>query len=198
MDQSKPGDVNLRNLTACGLQFTVNYGQYHDMVLYRADAGGAVIWLTQDAIFYHFTRLIPAADPSDPPVNFGYSSSDQPDSLASLVVRMSLLGAQSGPTVDGQVALGSFTNYLIGDDPQAWQPNVPNYREVAYQQVYPGIDLKFKGTYSHLEYDFILSPLADPSQIRLRYDGIDSLHINDSGDLIVHTAFGQSETHNPS
>ena len=191
LDQSNPGDVDFQNLSACGLMFTANNGQYHDLVLYRADADGAVIWLTQDAVFYHFSRLIPTDITPDSPVEFGYNSLDQPDSLASLVVRMSLLDVQSSSTVDGQVALGSFTNYLLGNDPTAWYPNVPNYREVTYQQVYPGIDLKFKGAFSHIEYDFIVSPLTDPSQIRLQYHGIDSLQISDSGDLIIHTAFGQ-------
>jgi len=191
MDQPNPGDVDIHNLSDCGLQFTANHGQYHDQVLYRADAGGAVIWLTQNDVFYHFTRLVPTADTAELPLESGRQSSERSDRLASLVVRMSLLGAQSGGNVGGQVALGSFTNYFFGDDPQGWRTNVPNYREVVYQQVYPGIDLKFKGSFAHLEYDFIVSPLADPSQIKVQYHGVDSLSIDGSGDLIVSTAFGQ-------
>ena len=47
----------------------------------RADAGGAVVWLTQNEIFYHFTRLLRTGDTSDLPVDFGYQNSGQPDSL---------------------------------------------------------------------------------------------------------------------
>lgn len=191
MDQPIPGDATLHNLTDCGIQFTANHGQYHDLVLYRADANGAVIWLTQNDIYYHFTRLIPSQDATDPPVELGHLSSQRSDSLASLVVKMSLLGAQSSNPVEGQGALGSTNNYFLGANRQTWRTNVPNYQEVVYQQVYAGIDLKFKSVYAHLEYDFIVAPLADPGQIRLQYHGIDSLEIDGSGDLIAHTAFGQ-------
>ncbi|KKL17292.1 hypothetical protein LCGC14_2487010, partial [marine sediment metagenome] len=35
-----------------------------------------------------------------------------------------------------------------------------------------------------------VAPGADPAQIRIRYDGIDSLRVNDAGDLLIETAFG--------
>ncbi|MCK4460962.1 MAG: hypothetical protein KAW46_04125, partial [candidate division Zixibacteria bacterium] len=191
MDQPNPGDVVFRNLTDCGLMFTANAGQFHDAVLFRADAGGAAIWFTQNSVFYHFTRLIDTTTNEDPLVAFGYRISDKPDSLAGLIVRLSMLGAQSGGAVSGQVTLGSYSNYFLGNNPDNWRLRVPNYRELSYHQIYPGIDLKFKGTYSHLEYDFVVSPSADPSQIRLQYHGIDSLSTNAAGDLVISTAFGR-------
>ncbi len=191
MDRPKPDDVVFRNLTDCGLMFTANAGQFHDAVLFRADAGGATVWFTQNSLFFHFTRLLDTTTNEDPLVAYGYRIPDKPDSLAGHIVRLSMLGAQSGAAVSGQVALGSYSNYFFGDNPDNWRLQVPNYREVSYRQIYPGIDLKFKGIFARLEYDFVVSPFADPSQIRLQYHGIDSLSINASGDLVVSTAFGR-------
>jgi hypothetical protein len=58
-----------------------------------------------------------------------------------------------------------------------------------YDDVYPGIDLVYYGTTQRqLEYDFILAPGADPSEVRLAFDGADRVQLDESGDLILHAA----------
>ena len=63
--------------------------------------------------------------------------------------------------------------------------------------VYPGVDLLFYGNRRQLEYDFVVAPHADPSQIRLHFAGADRLRLNAAGDLILHAADGQVAFHNP-
>ncbi len=41
--------------------------------------------------------------------------------------------------------------------------------------MFPGFDVVFYGNDRNLEYDFVLRPGADPSQIRLRFEGADAL-----------------------
>jgi hypothetical protein len=41
-----------------------------------------------------------------------------------------------------------------------------------------------------LEYDFVIAPGADPNQIALRFDGVQSPHFDAQGDLVLHTATG--------
>jgi hypothetical protein len=43
------------------------------------------------------------------------------------------------------------------------------------RDVYPGIDLICYGKEGRLEYDLAVSPQADPSAIRFRVDGADSV-----------------------
>ena len=49
-----------QNLTSMLLAFTQNMGQWPDSVLFRADAGGATMWITSEGVYYQFTRRIPA------------------------------------------------------------------------------------------------------------------------------------------
>src|SRR6185503_17639745 len=51
--------------------------------------------------------------------------------------------------------------------------------------VYPGIDIVYYGKGQTLEYDFELAPGADPSRIRLRFDGADSIHLGPQGQVIL-------------
>ena len=62
-------------------------------------------------------------------------------------------------------------NYFIGSDPNKWTNNIGTFGRVNYRQIYPGIDLVYYGTQRQLEYDFIVTPGADPKQIGLEFAG---------------------------
>ncbi|HEY1185793.1 MAG: SBBP repeat-containing protein [Bryobacteraceae bacterium] len=54
-----------------------------------------------------------------------------------------------------------------------------------YSGVYQGTDLVFRGSERTFEYDFLIAPNADPSRIRMRFDGARKLSVNAAGDLLV-------------
>src|SRR5439155_20702038 len=104
-----------------------------------------------------------------------------------VVVRMSLLGAAPKPLVSGLDELPGKANYLIGN-PAKWRTNVPTYAKVRYRAVYPGIDLVYYGNQRQLEYDFVVSPGADPERIVLGFQGAERLEINAEGELVLQAA----------
>ncbi|MGH3851609.1 MAG: hypothetical protein ACRDRT_18285, partial [Pseudonocardiaceae bacterium] len=61
------------------------------------------------------------------------------------------------------------------------------YGEVAYKDLWPGIDLVYSGNVNKLKYDFVVHPGADPSQIRLGYRGATAMTIDAEGALAVTT-----------
>jgi uncharacterized protein (TIGR03437 family) len=95
------------------------------------------------------------------------------------VLRMRLENARSSPG-EGLEPLPHRLNYLIGDHHTT---NVPVFAQVKFRQVYPGIDLAFYPNDGEFEHDFIVAPGADPSRIRLRFDGADSVTLNADGEL---------------
>ena len=56
--------------------------------------------------------------------------------------------------------------------------------------MYPGIDLIYYGNQSRLEYDFVVAPGADPSVIRMRFDGARSMRTDHDGNLVLSTSAG--------
>lgn len=54
-----------------------------------------------------------------------------------------------------------------------------------YREVYPGVDLSYYGNGRQLEYDFIVSPGADPGIIALHLQGADRLSVDAQGDLVL-------------
>lgn len=67
-----------------------------------------------------------------------------------------------------------YFNYFLGNDPSGWRSFVPAYAGIVYRGLYDGIDLEFRQTGSGMKYQFVVQPGADPSVIRLRYDGADT------------------------
>jgi Beta-propeller repeat len=103
------------------------------------------------------------------------------------VVRMKLAGANPAPQLEGAEALPGKSNYLIGNDPSKWRQSVASYEKVRYRSVYPGIDLIYYGNQRQLEYDFVVAPGADPKAIKLDFDGVKQIRMDDRGDLVLIT-----------
>src|SRR5262249_3322110 len=97
------------------------------------------------------------------------------------VLRMQVLGGNPAARAVGAEALPGKVNYFLGNDPAQWHTNIPTFGRVAYDGVYPGIDLAYYGSNQQLEYDFVVAPGADPRQIQLGFTGVDSVQIDAGG-----------------
>ncbi|MBT8212732.1 MAG: hypothetical protein KJN71_06275, partial [Acidimicrobiia bacterium] len=79
------------------------------------------------------------------------------------------------------------SNYLIGNDPDEWVTGVKSYGAVTFTDIYDGIDVMYQGNGKRLQYDFIVSPGADPSQVEFEI-GDATAAITDEGTLLVTLA----------
>jgi len=114
------------------------------------------------------------------------------------VLRFTLWGANRTAKVEALDELPGKSNYFIGNDPKKWRTNVPNYAQVKYEGVYPGVDLIYYGNQRQLEYDFVLAPGADLGAIALQVEtGRPKLEIAADGDLVIQTAGGEVRFHKP-
>jgi len=114
---------------------------------------------------------------------------------ASSVLRMKLRNANSAAKVTGMDELAGTNNYFIGNDPEKWRTNVRTYAKVKYEGVYSGIDLVYYGNQRQLEYDFIVTPGADPSRIAFDVSGAKRIHQDEHGELVFKTKTGENEIH---
>ena len=179
------------SLTSMPLAFTENQGQWDQRVAFRADAGGATMWFTPEGAYYQFTRRIESDDEQVDPVDPMPDPIDhEPTSIETMLIKAAFVGANPSPRMFGEGAMEYKCNYFIGNDPSRWRTDVPNYTAVVFEEVYAGIDLKYYGNGSEMEYDFIVSPGADPSQIAIQYEGVESVTTNDAGELVVTTPWG--------
>jgi hypothetical protein len=106
-------------------------------------------------------------------------------------LRMQLVGANPTATPQGLEELPGRSNYFLGNDPRRWVTNLPQYAQVRYQDVYPGIHALYYGTSRRqLEFDFVVTPGADPGRIQLAFPATPNLRLDARGDLVLPGAGG--------
>jgi hypothetical protein len=175
------------------LSFEPNLGQFDARVDYVAHAGASTVFLTPTAAVFAMRAVGRAS--GLPPGTAGRKSALQEQSGAAVFMQVLGGNPQAHPTAADP--LPGVTNYLIGNDASRWHTGVSTFARVQYADVYPGINLTYYGSDGHLEYDFIVSPGADPQVITLNLAGGDGVEVNLAGDLVVHTAAGDLVQHKP-
>jgi hypothetical protein len=174
------------------LRFEANQGQKDARVQFQARANGYNVFLTA-------TEMVLALDKpqrSSPPQNRRLTTPPLP--ATSFVVRMQLVGATSTARLTGVGQLPGVTHYFRSNNQTGWLRNIPSYGQVAYQGVYPGIDVLYYANASQqLEYDFTVAPTASPSTIQLAFTGATTVYVGTYGDLVLNTPFGDVVEHAP-
>ena len=109
--------------------------------------------------------------------------------LGERTLALRLLGADPHATFEATSPYSVPTQYFTA----AYRGPVQSYLRLRRHEVYPGVDVVYYGTGQNLEYDFEIAAGADPSRIRLRFDGADRLRMALNGDLQVDIG-GQTVT----
>jgi len=112
-------------------------------------------------------------------------------------LRVRFEGAQREAELRGLDVRPGKSHYLIGRDPAGWYRNVPRYARVEARELYPGVSAVFYGNEGRLEYDLVVSPGADPGVVRLAFDGVEGMRIDDRGDLVLATRAGEVRHQRP-
>ncbi|MCX7013225.1 MAG: SBBP repeat-containing protein [Candidatus Sumerlaeota bacterium] len=105
------------------------------------------------------------------------------------VVRLEFLDANPNARPEGQDPAEATISYFKGK-PSEWRSGLHTYGALVYRDLWPGIDLVYRGTVSRLKYEFVVRPGADPARIRMAYRGATSVSLNSQGQLEVATPLG--------
>jgi hypothetical protein len=180
------------------LSFEVNQGQTDRQAQFLSRGPGYTLFLTSQEAVLSLSKAqgkVQEVSPVSVKGDILRSSGEKAGGIS--VLRMQLIGANPHPHVRGVQELPGKVNYFHSNEPTQWHTNIPTYAKVAYEKIYPGIDLIYYGTQGKLEYDFVVAPGADPKAIRFCFEGADQLAVDGQGDLILHTSGGQVRQHKP-
>lgn len=192
------------------MAFEVNQGQTDEQVKFISRGAGYTLFLTSSEAVLALTE--PQRLREDATALFRTGAASHAVELASrqllepglehrnpavTALTIKLLDSNPVPQIKQLKEFPGKTNYLIGNDPEKWQTNVPTYAKIKYQSVYPGVDLIFYGRQRHLELDFEIAPGGDANLIRLGINGGRDIERNPQGDLVVHVPEGKILLHSP-
>ena len=164
--------------TQLPLSFVPNVGQFASPIQYVASGSGYSLALSSTG------------------AALSLQSGDSTD-LSTSQLQMQLVGASASAAGVGLNAQSSVSNYIIGNDSSQWRSSVANFGRVEFANVYQGINLTYYGNQRQLEYDFDVTPGADPNAIGLSFPNAQSLSIDASGNLVIGIGGAQMTQHAP-
>lgn len=161
------------------LYFIENRGQADPRVEYYLHGSTGSAYFTRSGV----TLAFAAPGRPDPPARSPEGLEQVP--VDRWAVKLRFVGGRAVDPV-GVDRSATRVSYFNGS-PSSWHTGLPTYGRVAYRGPWPGIDVLFHGTGANLEYDFLVHPGADPSAIRLAYQGARGVSLDESGQLVVST-----------
>jgi hypothetical protein len=189
-------DTRARLNTAYGrlpLSFEENRGQADSGVRFLSHGHGYRVFVaTTETVL-----ILQRPNPVEGAAGNRHSDARATSGTPVTAVTMRLVGANADAPSGGLEKLPGKVNYFIGNDPARWRTDVPTYARVMTRNVYPGIDIIHRGHQRELEYDFVVAPGADPADIRVSFIGIQKMHLDSNGDLVLATDAGEMRQHTP-
>lgn len=178
--------------------FVENKGQWHADVLFKASIPGGDLYVLKNKLKYVFYEKNQKGhhhgvfDEAGPDLR---SASTEPDvSGFQQAVEVEFLEANPGSMIIGESIYFSRINFIKNTGRSS--AGVRSFSKVKVADLYKGIDLIIYANEAGIKYDLVVGVGADPAIIRMKYEGQNSMFVQD-GRLSINTIFGQFNENPP-
>jgi hypothetical protein len=181
--------TKLATLGQLPITFEENIGQTNPAVRFQARTPGFQLFLTENERVMvaqsQAASMLPAKRDRAPLANVKTDTQGR-----SVAVRMSYIGANPHPRMTGIELSEQRSHYLVNDDANQSHTDIRHLAKAHYHDIYPGIDEVYYGKEGKLEYDLRVAPGANPNVIRVAFKDVESVTVDESGDLLLTTPLG--------
>lgn len=166
-----------------GLEFIENKGQWEKNILFKADIGGGAMFLEKDKLTFsiHETRKTHVKNPD--PIDKIYKAH---------AFNMTFLNINPNVKIKSSGIFSNYYNYFIGNDSSKWRGDCKAFSEIHYLNIYPNIDLKITSFQGRPKYSFFLKKGAKINDIKIAYNGLESIEKDTLGNIVSKTSLGNS------
>ncbi|MCX6291840.1 MAG: PKD domain-containing protein [Bacteroidetes bacterium] len=154
------------------VHFIENKKQWENFIRYEADFKGGKLFLEDNRFTYLFYH------PDDIQAIHPHQGKAT-DKIRLHAIRVHPSGGNPHPEIRADDPANYFNNYFIGSDSSKWAHDVKLFSSVTYQNMYPGIDMKFYSNRADIKYDIIVHSGGNADEVKLKYEGVDDLSIQD-------------------
>jgi hypothetical protein len=188
-----------QRLNMQGPVFIENKGQWDRSVRFLLQGTRLDTWITDHGVVYDLYQLMPVKssgkNSSQQLLSSDATVRHEPQAMARRghVVAIEFLGTSFAPRARGVQRQPGVHNYFIGNDPGRWASNVALYAQAEMIGIYPGIDARYYLDDGLPRYDLVVSPGADPRQVRMNIKGATDIGVTLEGALSMVTSMGELE-----
>jgi gliding motility-associated-like protein len=178
--------------------FVENKGQWADEIKFRMEIHNGFIFFRDNGITYFFHENLASPSHShDSRPKSNLSSHNEDGNIDCHSVKLEYKNCNlKNSKLRGINGSQEYFNYFLGKDFKMWASKVKSYSEVYYDNIYPGISIKFYLKNGNLKYDVLVDANADLSPLAFKISGQDQL-IQDSGNLLIQTSIQDISEQNP-
>lgn len=177
--------------------FKENKGQISDQyfmprpdVLFAGNAGDMVFHLRQNGISYQFYRVDEWAKVDENQTTKLRANSNKIPSKTTIGrLDINWLNINPNAQIVKQNQVPGETNFYSNVCKNG-ALGIKGYKNIEYQNLYNGIDLKWYEKNGNLKYDYIVSSGANYKDIKLELLGAESIYLNKNGELVIKSALG--------
>jgi hypothetical protein len=166
-----------QRLQGVGIPFIPNSGQTDAAVAYYSPTFAGTVYVTRDG---RIVYSLPEGHCSAPRSSHGRGGWSLTETL---------VGGRALPS--GSDPSSTRVSYFLGNDPARWRSGLATFEAVSLGEVWPGIRMDLGARGGSVEKLFTVAPGGDPSRIRVRVAGAQSLRTDETGALIASTGPGE-------
>jgi len=179
------------------LYFIPNQGQVNEEALFYAKATSYRLWLTKKGLVFDSTIRQERQDSAGHNTELQNYRVTESLKYERDVSRLIFLNANNNPEVIMADKTDHKVNYFIGRNSSKWKIDIPTSKAILYRGLYNNIDLRIYGVEKQIEYDWIVKPGGEVSDIIFEYRDVRETQIDEEGNLVVQTEFGQLKHEKP-
>ena len=185
-------NLNLNpNFGKIPLYFIPNEGQVDERALFYAKASRYTLWITKEGFIFDIVGQLNNTNNGHKFIDIKQSTKSKNINTGRDISKLLFLNACKNPLVVPVDTTEHKVSYFIGNNESLWNTDIPSSKAVLYKDLYENIDLKIYGVEKQIEYDFIVRPGGDVSDIEFEYRDVNRTRIDGSGNLVIETSFGE-------
>ena len=167
-----------------GYKFIENKNQWPENVNYKADLKSGYLYIENDGFLFDFydAKTVSKYVKSHYDKSYNIHKKD----IKHHSYKVEFLNYNNEVEIIGDNKSEEYYNYFLGNDKDKWASDANAYYKIAYKNLYDGINLNIYSRLFNLKYDFIISPNANISDIKLKYSGQDNIEIK-NGRLHIYS-----------
>lgn len=184
-NQFKPTQTQqvVQSLKAVPLYFVENKGQVEKCVKYHIKMPYGSVYFTPEEIAYQFLHK-KSKENTEEQRSF-LKEKESPQGITAENFMMKFIEANERVQVRGMDEIETRVSFFRGKDPRNWVKGARTYKKVLYKELYPQIDLIVYGSRGRIKHEYRVRVGGEVEKIKARYEGIESLRINERGQLEI-------------
>jgi gliding motility-associated-like protein len=169
------------------LEFIQNKGQWRGPFEYKASSSAADFYIKKNG----FTVMLHDKANKEKIHEYKHGHTTLLPVLNYHAYEMNFIGSNANVQLQGLKPQQHYYNYFLGNDASKWHSNIHPHLAVDYLQLYPNIDAHVYSHMGNIKYDLIVHPGGNPTDVKLHYQGIQGIKVNNNK-LYVSTSLGDN------